>query len=160
MILFRRIIYCLSFIVGLGGSKDSQNFISMFTDSESPVFIGFIVFSLLLVLISPFIGTLFIIGVQSINPMSAKQWKLPSHSSNPFNLYQPLYFIHFAGYSVVALSIGLLIGSPLHGLNTLLEGLIFLILGANIILALRLCHKVFINKFEPIRVEGEQDAGG
>ena len=146
----RKILYFLGLLSGFFSFTKSGTFIGLFLDMDfsNPIMVGFFSFYLIMVSMFPYLGLLFIIGMQSINPFSAKQWIKPSHKSNPFNLMQPLLFFHFASYCVLFWSIGILASSLMAGWRVLCDGALMLALSINMIFAVRLCQRIFKNKFE------------
>jgi len=55
------------------------------------------------------IGLLFVLGLQIINPRSAKLWLRPSWQLNPFNFRQPHQFFHLAAYACLAQALVVLV---------------------------------------------------
>lgn len=56
---------------------------------------------LLIFLFGP-LAILFLVGIQAINPYSAKVWCKPSWDINPFLFRQPLQFFHLGAYHFIA----------------------------------------------------------
>lgn len=48
------------------------------------------------------IAMIILIGVQVVNPRSAKLWHHPSWISNPFNFRDPIQFFHFGAIITIA----------------------------------------------------------
>lgn len=59
-------------------------------------------FDCLLMFLVATLGTLAVIGVQAINPRSARHWRKPSWEINPFHFQEPLQCFHCAAYHFVA----------------------------------------------------------
>ena len=59
------------------------------------------------------VGLLFVIGMQAVNPWSAKVWNKPSWAANPFSFSQPCQFFHLAAWFFMASGVGALIGRVL-----------------------------------------------
>jgi hypothetical protein len=92
------------------------------------------------------VGLLFVVGAQRINPLSAKLWRYPNWSINPFQMREPLHFFHFAGYFMLASGAGaalhqIFVGSTLHASDCL-----SLIFGLGILCGVRVCTVVYKNK--------------
>lgn len=107
-------------------------------DSPIPFLIGAFLFGI--------VGLLFVIGVQRINPLSAKLWRYPKWSINPFQMREPLQFFHFAGYFMLASGVGtalhqIFVGSTLHAGDCL-----SLIFGLGTLCGVRVCTVVYKNK--------------
>jgi hypothetical protein len=92
------------------------------------------------------LGLQAVIGVQAINPRSAKTWRKPSWEINPFLLQEPLQFFHFAAYSCLAAGIvacfTLLYGDPAAASLAVM----LLSAGAGLRLGVQLSLYVFRNK--------------
>ena len=48
------------------------------------------------------VGMLFVIGIQAVNPWSAKVWSRPSWSENPLSMRQPCQFFHLCAWFMAA----------------------------------------------------------
>ena len=81
------------------------------------------------------------ISFQAINPFSASSWRSPTHSTNPFTLSDPLHFFHFAGYAVLAMGLGVVIGSPFSRFRTLGEGASSTVMGLGVLVGVRLAMR-------------------
>lgn len=105
-----------------------------------------VIFSIMLLTISigfPYLAIFMVIGVQSINPLSADRWQVPDEYSNPLNLFQPLYFLHFASLIAIYAAAGMMISCIWKGIFAFFDGLIVLIMAVNIFNAIRLCPRIF-----------------
>ena len=49
---------------------------------------------------------LLVLGLQAINPFSARTWEYPRWSDNPFRFSQPLRFFHMAIFTMAAAALG------------------------------------------------------
>ena len=85
-ILIAAMIQARSFAASLNGDFSHANWTTFF------VLIGFGAF-----------GVLFVIGLQSVNPMAPRQWRHPSWFSSPFELRQPLLALDFGSYYFLVL---------------------------------------------------------
>lgn len=148
----RKVLYLLGFLSGICSFTQKSLLRAFFADMDfsNPIIVGFFSFSLIMVLLFPYCGLLFILGLQSINPFSAERWIKPSHETNPLNLKQPLFFFHFASYIALFYSIGILLSSSWNGWLALVEGALNVIISINMIFALKLCQIIFKKKFESI----------
>ena len=111
-----------------------------------------IIFSLILtvlpLLFFPF-ALIMIMSVQSINPFQNKQWTLPDWDSNFLDFKNPLQFFHTAAYFIAASNIGLILASFFSNSSYLAMGLGGISGCAGILLGVKLCTKVFSNRFQP-----------
>ena len=48
------------------------------------------------------VALVFMIGIQAINPMSAKVWRKPNWNLNPINFKDPVQFFHLGAYVMLA----------------------------------------------------------
>lgn len=92
------------------------------------------------------IAMLFVVGMQRLNPWTAKEWRYPSWTLNPFQLREPLLFFHFGAYFMLASGIGLLINQVTHGLPITGTSLIQLVFGAGILAGVKVCTLVYKDK--------------
>src|SRR5690242_13939489 len=59
-------------------------------------------FALAVIFVFCLLGLLFVIGILVfLDPLSAKVWRRPSWAINPFNLREPLQFLHLGAYVVL-----------------------------------------------------------
>ena len=49
---------------------------------------------------------LFVLGIQALNPRSARTWVYPTWHDNPFDFSQPLRFFHMVVFMMAAAAIG------------------------------------------------------
>lgn len=80
---------------------------------------------------------LIVIGIQYINPSSAKPWQSPSWWVNPFNFSQPYQFFHMAFYAFIACGVGVLF-STLYASSSVKYGLCLLSIGASGLISIKL----------------------
>lgn len=102
---------------------------------------------LLIVLVVGVIGLPFIMGIQRVNPWSAKVWRYPTWSANPFQLREPLQFFHFGGYFMLATGIGpllnqLAMGLPLHSSSSSMP----VVFGAGLLIGVQICTRLYKSK--------------
>ncbi|MHC4552333.1 MAG: hypothetical protein ACYSUT_06155 [Planctomycetota bacterium] len=144
----RIVFYILSFITGLFSFSEVQEDMVILSSVDGPFMeLILLIFSILTVLfIYP--AFLIVIGFQVKNPLCDKVWYLPEHSKNPLNLGQPLYFFHFAAYSGICTSIGILVSFIWNGLQAIGIGLFLLFAFLNVIWAIKFCIRVFNYKFQ------------
>ena len=64
---------------------------------------------LLVIFLLGIYGMLFGIGIQAANSSSSKVWRFPSWEINPFQIKEPLQFVHFVGHCFLALGVGVLL---------------------------------------------------
>jgi hypothetical protein len=90
---------------------------------------------------------LFLIGIQSRNPLSKRTWRKPDMQANPFNFGNPLQFFHFAAYLLGACAFGVLISSPWRGRYFVAEGMFLAMESLMILAGVRLSLRVYKHKF-------------
>lgn len=103
---------------------------------------GFAVVSLALIPVM----LLFVIGIQTINPFSDKEWTPPTHHSSPFRLGNPLLFFHFGAFFIGAGGLGLLVSSLWNGLFAAAHGLLVVLGSLMLLVGVRVCMRVFKHK--------------
>ena len=54
--------------------------------------------TLIIILIFIPFALLFVVGIQAVNPFSAKVWRKPDWNLNPLNFKDPVQFFHFGAY--------------------------------------------------------------
>lgn len=100
---------------------------------------------LIMLLFTP-LGLTFIIGIQALNPYSAKNWRKPSWDINPFLFKEPLQFFHLGSFHFLA--------GGLVACTTLLDrgkaaaplAVSLLSIGIGVWLGVQLCMILFKNK--------------
>ena len=95
------------------------------------------------------VGLLFVIGIQASNPLSAKSWRYPSWSANPFSLSEPLQFFHLAGYFFLAMVLGRVAQLVVTGESVGFELLFPVAFGSGCIVGVHVCTMVFRKKMLP-----------
>jgi hypothetical protein len=94
------------------------------------------------------IGLVLVLGLQLINPRSAKAWFRPSWHLNPFNFRQPLQFFHLGAYVCLAQALVVLARLAVSQVSFYVEALVPLVMAAGILLGLQLVTLVFGAKIE------------
>lgn len=107
-------------------------------DMPAPFLIATFVFGI--------VGLLFVVGMQRINPWSAKLWRYPKWSINPFQIREPLQFFHFGGYFMLASGAGTLLHQILFGPALRISECLPLVFGVGILCGVRACTVVYQNK--------------
>jgi hypothetical protein len=92
------------------------------------------------------IGMIFVVGIQRFNSRSAPTWRYPAWGANPFTMREPLQFFHLGGYFVLASGVGALVHRVVDESIPLFEPLLFVSVGAGVIVGVRLCTVVFRSK--------------
>ena len=104
--------------------------------------------SLLAILVFCPVGLVFILGIQIINPRSAKIWLRPSWQLNPFNFQQPLQFFHLGVYVCLAQAFVVLARLAVSQVSFYVEALVPLAMAAGIFIGLQFVVFVFGAKIE------------
>jgi hypothetical protein len=94
------------------------------------------------------VGMLFIVGVQRLNPRSARVWRYPNWSINPFVLREPLQFFHLGGFFFLAGGAGSALGQLFRGQALGLASLFLPAFGAGILIGVYACTFVYRAKME------------
>ncbi len=104
--------------------------------------------SLLAIFLFCVVGLAFLLGLQVINPYSAKVWLRPSWQLNPFNFQQPLQFFHLGAY--VCIASGLVVSARLvvSQVPFYVEALLPVTMGIGFLLGIQLFTLVFRAKIE------------
>lgn len=105
-------------------------------------------YALLMIFIFCPVGLLFVLGIQVVNPMSAKYWRRPSWQLNPFNFSEPLQFFHLGTYVLFAQGIVLLLRIVTSSTPFYYEALVPLVMGAGIFIGLQLVMFIFKRKIQ------------
>lgn len=92
------------------------------------------------------VGLLFVVGMQRINPLSAKLWRFPKWSINPFQMREPLQFFHFAGYFMLASGAGTALHHFFSGPALQNSDCLPLVFGLGILGGVRACTVVYQDK--------------
>jgi hypothetical protein len=94
------------------------------------------------------VGLLLVLGLQVINPRSARLWLRPSWQINPFNFRQPLQFFHLAAYVCLAQALVVLARLAVSQVSFYVEALVPVAMAIGILLGLQLVTLVFRAKIE------------
>jgi hypothetical protein len=94
------------------------------------------------------IAMVVVLGVQRINPYSAKVWHHPSWTSNPFNFRDPIQFFHFAAITTTAQGIVVLVRVSLASFPFYVEALVPLAMGLGVWVGVRVVTALYRSKFE------------
>jgi hypothetical protein len=94
------------------------------------------------------VGLLLVLGLQVINPRSARLWLRPSWQLNPFNFRQPLQFFHLAAYVCWGQALGVLARLADSPVSFYVEALVPVAMAIGILLGLQLDTLVFRAKIE------------
>ena len=100
---------------------------------------------LIIVLFAP-LALLLVVGIQAINPCSAKVCRKPSWTINPFLFKEPLQFFHLGAYHFMA---GGIVGSLslfYRGTEAAPLAMLMLSIGAGVWLGVQLCILIFRKK--------------
>jgi hypothetical protein len=89
------------------------------------------------------VGLLFVVGMQRINPLSAKLWRYPNWSINPFQLREPLQFFHFGGYFMLASGAGTTLHQFFFGRALYTSDCLPIVFGLGILCGVRACTVVY-----------------
>ena len=96
------------------------------------------------------LGLLFVLGIQVVNPWSAKVWRRPSWMLNPFNFREPLQFFHLGAYVCLAQGIVILGRAAFSSTPFYVEALLPLVMGLGILAGVRIATVVFRSKVERV----------
>lgn len=94
------------------------------------------------------IGIVIVLGMQVANPMSAKVWRRPSWSLNPFNIREPLLFFHLGAYMFLADGMVMLMRTATSAEPFYVESLIPLVMAMGVFLGLQAVMLLFSSKME------------
>lgn len=94
------------------------------------------------------VGLVLVLGLQVVNPRSAKLWLLPSWQLNPFNFRQPLQFFHLGAYVCLSQALVILARLVISPVPFYVEALVPLAMALGIFLGLQLVALVFRAKIE------------
>jgi hypothetical protein len=92
------------------------------------------------------VALLFVVGIQAVNPYSAKIWTRPSWYANPFNLRQPLQFFHPSAFFFMAGGVAAIPALPWAGVSAAPLAFILLTCGVGALLGVCLCVVTFRSK--------------
>jgi hypothetical protein len=89
-----------------------------------------------------------VLGVQRINPRSARTWHRPSWTANPFSFRDPVQFFHFAAFLSIAQGVVVLARVLLTSTPFYVEALVPLAMGLGVWVGVRLAIALYSSKFE------------
>lgn len=92
----------------------------------------------LLILVFAFVGMLFIVGIQRLNPYTSR-WRYPSWRINPFMFREPLQFFHLGGFFFLASAAGMLVNGAVTGRAVSTGTFVFLAFGVGILGGVHAC---------------------
>lgn len=104
--------------------------------------------SLLVIFIFCPIGLVLILAIQVVNPRSAKAWRRPSWSINPFNFREPLQFFHAVAYVCLAQGLVTLVRVAALSIPFYVEALVPLVMAVGIFIGLQAVMLLFRSKLE------------
>jgi hypothetical protein len=93
------------------------------------------------------VAILFVIGIQAVNPWSAKVWLRSSWPANPLSLRQPCQFFHLGAWYFMASGLGALIGRLVSHQAVNADVPLFFAVGLGMRIGLSLVEVVFRRKF-------------
>lgn len=93
------------------------------------------------------IGLIFVIGIQAINPMTAKIWHKPNWNLSPLNFKEPLQFFHFGAYVFLAQGVVTLLRIVFSSVSFYLEALLPLVVWISMLIGIQLVIFAFGRKF-------------
>ena len=89
-----------------------------------------------------------VFGVQRANPLSAKIWRRPAWTNNPFNFRDPVQFFHFGAIITIAQGILVLARVSLTSFPFYIEVLVPLAMGLGMWVGVRVAVALYLSKFE------------
>ena len=101
---------------------------------------------LIAVFVFGIVALLGVVGFQRFNPLSAKTWRYPDWSINPFLLREPLQFFHFGGYFMLASGLGTVISRMVFGPALSVSDCLPLAFGLGILCGVRVCTIAYHDK--------------
>ncbi|MEI8645502.1 hypothetical protein P4S60_07790 [Pseudoalteromonas sp. Hal040] len=94
-----------------------------------------------------FLALLFVVGMQVVNPLSAKVWHKPDWNRNPFSLKDPIQFFHLAAYIMFAQGAVVLFRLLFSNIPFYLESLVPLVIGAGVLIGIIIGMLLFKVKY-------------
>lgn len=94
-----------------------------------------------------FLAILFVVGMQVVNPLSAKVWHKPDWNCNPFSLKDPIQFFHLAAYIMLVQGAVVLFRLLLSSIPFYLESLVPFVIGAGALIGIKLAMLFFRVKY-------------
>jgi hypothetical protein len=135
----RIVLFAIGFLLAVFLPTDQ---IDELRSSPQWILVALGVMSVLFVVITPLL-ILFVVGIQSINPLSDRSWDEPNHHANPFHFGNPLLFFHFAGYLGATVGLGILLTSFWRGPYAAASGAFVLLDSLMIGVGVRFSARVF-----------------
>lgn len=93
------------------------------------------------------VGLLLLVGIQAVNPLSAKVWRKPNWNLNPFNFRDPVQFFYFGAYIMLAQGVVTLCRFPFSKAPFYPESLIPLVMGVGMLLGVQIIMLAFRSKY-------------
>lgn len=93
------------------------------------------------------VALLWVIGIQYVNPLSAKRWTVPGLNTPFLTLRDPLHFFHAGAYGGLGFGMGFLIAAPFKGADYFLLGCSGLSGFLGMLLGIRLCIRIFSERY-------------
>ncbi len=90
---------------------------------------------------------LFVVGIQAINPYSAKVWRKPNWNINPLNFRDPVHFFHFGAYVMLVQGIITSLRVSFSTVTFYPEAMIALVMGVSILIAVHLIMLAYRSKY-------------
>ena len=87
-----------------------------------------------------------VLGLQVLNPRSAKNWRRPSWSINPFNFREPIQFFHLGAYVCLAQGVAIIIRLATSSVPFYVEALVPLVMACGVLVGLQVVMFVFRSK--------------
>ncbi len=120
---------------------------SLFTPLEPKVNLAINWSTLGVIFVFSFLALLFVVGMQVVNPLSAKVWHKPYWNRNPFSLKDPIQFFHLAAYIMFAQGAVVLSRLLFSSITFYLESLVPLVIGGGVLIGIKLAMHLFKVKY-------------
>jgi hypothetical protein len=121
--------------------------LSLFTPLEPKANPAINLSALGVIFVFTILALLFVVGMQVVNPLSAKVWHKPDWNRNPFNLKDPIQFFHLAAYIMFAQGAVVLSRLLFSNIPFYLESLVPLVIGAGVLIGIKLAMHLFKVKY-------------
>jgi hypothetical protein len=93
------------------------------------------------------LGLLFVIGIQAVNPLSAKVWRKPDWNLNPINFKDPVQFFHLGAYVMLTQGVVTLCRIPFAEVPFYPEALLPTVIGVGVLLGIQVVMLAFRKKY-------------
>ncbi|MBR9813548.1 hypothetical protein GYB61_06795 [bacterium] len=93
------------------------------------------------------VAIVLVIGLQALNPLSAKVWRVPAWHRNPFNFRDPGQFFHLGAFVFLAQGVVMLVRFVFSSVAFYPELLLPLAIGGSVLIGLSLVSVVFRFKY-------------